>query len=241
MQPLHTALTTAIERSMSSHALSPDGDPIPTRWVEDLFARLTAIVGSAMGTVYAGADPELVKSEWAEALAGFSAEEVKRGIAATRTRRFPPNLPEFLHLCRPALDPEVAWHEAEAGMRAHAAQQDFAWSHPAVFWAAREFSYELRTSNFTACRKRWEPTLAAMWSLRAWPAVPDATAPRIASSPTQQTAANSDAAEIARELLKEQRRRMTGFATKAEQESAMAAAERQALSNEPGVNSEEEA
>jgi hypothetical protein len=235
MQPLHTALTTAIEPSMSSHALSPDGAPIPTRWVEDLFARLTAIVGSAMGTVYAGADPELVKSEWAEALAGFSAEEVKRGLAATRTRRFPPNLPEFLHLCRPALDPEVAWHEADAGMRAHAAQQAFDWSHPAVFWAAREFAYELRTSNFTACRKRWEPTLAAMWSLRAWPAVPDATAPRVAHSPTQM-AANSDAAEIARELLKEQRRRLTGFATKAEQEAAMAVAERQELGNETSEN-----
>ena len=224
---------------MSSPALSPDGTAIPTRWVEDLFGRLTAIVGSAMGTVYAGADPELVKAEWAEALAGFSADEVKRGLAAVRTRRFPPNLPEFLHLCRPALDPEIAWHEAEAGMRAHAAQQPFAWSHPAVFWAAREMAYELRTSSFAACRKRWEPALAAMWSLRAWPTLPDPTAKRIQQQAPEPTAADPRRLDAALGRLQQVRRDMTGYATRKEQEAALAIAERQALSEEPELDRRE--
>lgn len=235
MEPLQSTIATAIERSMSSPALSPDGAPIPTRWVEDLFARLTAIVGSAMGTVYAGADPELVKAEWAEALAGFSADEIKRGIAAVRTRRFPPNLPEFLHLCRPALDPEIAWHEAEAGMRAHAAQQAFAWSHPAVFWAAREFAYDLRTSSFAACRKRWEPALAAMWSLHAWPTIPDPQAKRVDHQPPAPAAADPRRRDEVLGRLQKLRHGLTGYATKAEQDAALALAERQALSDEPGV------
>lgn len=171
--------TSDLTSSKSKPALSPDGSPLPTAWIERLFDRLTAIAGSAMATVYAGADPALVKAEWAEALAGFTAAEVQRGIAATRTRRYPPNLPEFLHLCRPALDPETAWVEAERGLMAYRAQQAFVWSHPAVYWAASEMSFELQGSTFAQCRKRWEAVLASMWSLKAWPAPPDPTAVRI--------------------------------------------------------------
>lgn len=176
------------------HALSPDGSPVPTHWVADLFERLTAILGSSMANVYAAADPRRVQAEWCEALASFSAEEVKRGLAAVRTRRFAPNLPEFLHLCRPALDPETAWIEAEQGMRSHVAGERFAWSHPAVYWAGRDMSFELRTSTFAQCRKRWEAVLSAEFAKGAWAAPADPTHRRIG----MQDAHHSDAVSAQR-------------------------------------------
>lgn len=216
--------------SMFQTALSPDGRPVPLRWVEDLFERLTAIVGSVMATVYAGADEQRVKAEWAEALAGFSADEVKRGLAATRTRKFAPNLPEFLHLCRPALDPEVAWIEADQGMASHAKGERFAWSHPAVYWAGRQFGYELRSGTFERCRKRWTAALAAEFAKGAWAAPADPTHRRIAA-PEQQTCSPEMSAE-AREKLREVRRRLTGYSTRQEQEAELQRADEEALRQE---------
>ena len=209
--------------------LSPDG-PVPTRWVEYLFGRLAAILGGSMSNVYASADPDRVKAEWAEALAGFSADEVKRGLAATRTRRFAPNLPEFLHLCRPALDPELAWIEAEHGMASHTKGERFAWSHPAVYWAGRQFSFELRSSSYEQCRKRWTAALAAEFAKGAWATPADPTQRRIAA-PEQQTS-DPELAAQAREKLRELRRKMTGYSTPQEQEAALQRAEDQALQQE---------
>jgi len=143
--------------------------------VAELFERLAAILGSGMANVYASADPQRVREEWAQALAGFTADEVKRGLAACRTRKFAPALGEFLHLCRPALDPEVAWIEAERGMAAQGSGQRFEWSHPAVYWAARELQHELRSATFAQCRKRWDWQLAREWEKGAWADPPDPT------------------------------------------------------------------
>lgn len=222
---------TSPPSSTSSHALSSDGSAVPLHWVEDLFKRLTAIVGSSMFTVvYAGADPQIVKEQWAEALASFSSDEVKRGISATRTRRFPPNLPEFLHLCRPSLDPETAWIEAEQGMalQVKGEGEGFAWSHPAVYWAARQLSFELRSGTFAQCRKRWESVLAAEFAKCAWDAVPDPMQRAIAP-PAVQTSFDPVLAQAAREKLRQVRERMTGYATQAEQGAALERAEAQAL------------
>ena len=226
----HPLQPTTPTSSMSMPVLSPDGRPVPTRWVEYLFARLAAILGGSMSNVYASADPARVKAEWAEALAGFSAEEVKRGLEATRTRKFAPNLPEFLHLCRPALDPEVAWIEAEQGMASHSKGERFAWTHPAVYWAGRQFGFELRSSSFEQCRKRWTAALAAEFAKGAWATPADPTQRRIAA-PEQQTF-NPELAAQAREKLRELRRKMTGYSTPQEQEAALQRAEDQALQQE---------
>lgn len=202
-------MSQALKSSTSQPALSPDGKPVPLHWVEDLFARLSAILGGSMSNVYASADPERVKREWAEALAGFSAEEVKRGIAGTRVRKFPPNLPEFLHLCRPALDSETAWLEAEEGMRMHGLERRFEWSHPAVYWAAREMQFELRTGNHAQHRRRWDRTLALEWAKGAWASPPDPTQ-KCLPAPQEAEGPMSDAARIARAKLSILRSQLAG-------------------------------
>lgn len=202
--------------------MSPDGSPLKLAWIEDLFGRLTASVGSSMFTaVYAGADPEVVKAQWAEGLAILTVDEVKRGLAATRTRKFPPNLGEFLHLCRPALDPEVAWIEAEKGLRAHTAGEAFAWSHAAVYWAARAMQHEIRTATFAQMRKRWETVLAEWFAVRELPSIPEPQARRIAAVPAQAEVPGTDRHAAVQDMLRRLRRKLTGYSTAAEERAAL--------------------
>lgn len=141
-----------------------------------LFGRLFAIVGDQqMRAVYGEADPATVRAEWVAGMqgAGITPAELERGLAATRLRKFAPNLGEFLQLCRPVLDAEIAWHEAAEGMSAFDRGQPFAWSHPAVYWAARGMRQALLESTFQAARRRWEAAMLNEWAKGAWAAPPD--------------------------------------------------------------------
>ncbi|MES2187292.1 MAG: hypothetical protein V4505_22270 [Pseudomonadota bacterium] len=130
-------------------------EPLPRRFVARVFERLGAQLGARMADLYAGVAPELVQVEWAEGLAGFVDDELRRGIAACRSRVFAPTLGEFMRLCRPGLDPELAWLEASAGLRARDGGALGAWSHPAVYRAACAMAFELRSDSYTRHKKRW--------------------------------------------------------------------------------------
>jgi hypothetical protein len=175
-----SSATTAPSTSLPASSDSPQ-----RLAVRELFKRLQGILGTALGSVYSGADADLVIDEWGRALASFTEQELRNGLDRVATRRFAPNLPEFLQLCRPALDPETAWNEAAEGMREHAEGRRFAWSHPAVYFAAREMNYELRTSTFRAQSRRWEYELACQWSRKLFEPIPDPTLKRLAE-PVQQ-------------------------------------------------------
>jgi hypothetical protein len=201
--------------STSLRVLSADGSPVPLHWVEDLFGRLAAILGNtAMATLYAGADLERVKAEWAEALATFTADEVMRGVSSVRLRKFAPNLPEFLHLCRPVLDAEVAWHEAS-----NARGRGHQWSHPAVYWAASEMGYEMRNGTYQQHRKRWDALMAAQWQRRDWPAPPLQIphTPRPRQQPIDGVPVPKEAVTA---MLHDLRTRLTGHPTRAAEEAA---------------------
>jgi len=113
-----------------------------------------------MADLFAGVPADTVKGEWGQALGGYKPAEIARGIDACQTRKFAPVMGEFLHLCRPTLDSEIAWLEACDCMRQRAAGKVGDWSHPAVYRAACEFSFELKSKSFKDCRKSWEYTLA---------------------------------------------------------------------------------
>jgi hypothetical protein len=138
-------------------ASSSDAPPaaLPVEWVERLFRRLGAIFGAKLADSFAGIPLADVKGEWGEALADYRAEEIRRGIEECRTRKWPPMLGEFLLLCRPALDPEQAWHEASDGLRARDRGEAGTWSHPAVWRAATGLSSEVRNGPFQTHRGIW--------------------------------------------------------------------------------------
>ena len=97
----------------------------------------------------------VVKDTWSDALAGYSADEIRRGLSACQTKIFPPTLPEFLMLCRPPIDPESAYIEACKQLSERDRGRD-TWSHPAIFWAAMAYGvYEMRSSTWQMARSRW--------------------------------------------------------------------------------------
>jgi hypothetical protein len=150
MQSAHQSLSTLTRESLS------ESQPMPVEWVERIFSRLTAQLGAKAADLWTGVPPETVKAEWSDALAGFHPTEIQRGLTSCQTRVFAPTLGEFLRLCRPGLDPELAWFEAVDGMHQRENGKEGEWTHPAVYRAGREFAYELRTRSFQEMRKRWE-------------------------------------------------------------------------------------
>lgn len=151
MQTLQEALPSTLTPASS-------GEPaaVPETWVDRIFNVLGAQLGTKVADLWASSNPETVRREWAEALASFEPAEIKRGLTATRTRAFAPTLGEFLRLCRPALDPEIAWLEAQEGMKARELGHKGEWTHPGVYRAARDMAWEIKNGDFKAHRKRWE-------------------------------------------------------------------------------------
>lgn len=141
--------------------------PLPPKKVEEIFDRLTAQLGNKFADLWSGVKAEHIKLEWADGLAGFRGREIMRGLKACQTRVFAPTLGEFVRLCRPALDPEIAWLEARTGLVARRAGQLGEWSHPAVYRASKEMPYELTDKSFKECRKGWEWTLQREFD-RGW-------------------------------------------------------------------------
>lgn len=213
--------------SMQDPSTDERAPAMPMQWVERLFERLSAILGAKMADVVGGAAIDDIKAEWGQALATFRVDEIRRGLDATRTRKFPPNLPEFLHLCRPALDAEVAWIEAETGMAAVARRELFAWSHPAVYWAGREMQFELRSSTFAQQRKRWERLMALEWAKGAWLQPPDPRQRALEAPQQQEMPGGAASIASARKRLAQFRKSVTGFESM--QAEQLAAAEMQAL------------
>lgn len=78
--------------------------PLPINWVDALFKKFLIRYGRMWIDRYAGLglSADEVAEEWAKELAGFTGEEIARGLEGSQTSRFPPTLPEFIGLCRPA-------------------------------------------------------------------------------------------------------------------------------------------
>lgn len=151
--------------------------------MDKVFDRLAGQLGNKMADLYSGVKPELVQAEWAQGLAGFSGDEIAAGLNACQSRKFAPNLGEFLQLCRPALDPEIAWHEADAGLLARRQGGMGQWSHPAVYRAAQVMRDALRQGSFKAHRNRWEHVLRTEFA-KGWGVEVAAPPTAIAHDPT---------------------------------------------------------
>lgn len=89
---------------------------LPRNWIEALFKKFLIRYGHLWADRYAGLDltPDEIVDEWATELGGFSPEEIKRGLDACRANKFPPTLPEFISLCRPAASVRPSADEAWA-------------------------------------------------------------------------------------------------------------------------------
>ena len=153
--------------------LSTSTKPAPITWVESLFGRMEAMYGSKFLDMWRGADVEMVKALWAEEMGKLSSEELKRGYGMLMQRDWPPSLPEYVKMCKPTVDPMVAYYEALAGIQSRAAGEIGKWSHPAIFWAAMPLSFDLGNQTYSQMRGRWEKSLADQMARGEWADIPN--------------------------------------------------------------------
>jgi hypothetical protein len=128
---------------------------LPSTVFDDLIKRIAAVFGSKFQDFYAGADAKVFRDEWSAALADFKPIELERGLAQMESQKFVPTLGEFAQWCRPCLDPEWAFREAEHALAQRDRGQVGDWSHPAVWRAASALGMEVRSGDYAKVRVRW--------------------------------------------------------------------------------------
>lgn len=155
--------------SLSSSTLT---SALPVAWVERLFERMLLEYGKKFTDLWAAVDPDTLIAHWSRGLAGYSGAELNRGLDALSSREWPPTLAEFKKLCRPLLDPAVAYQEAVAGVQARQGGENGKWSHPAIYWAAMPLSLELRGQTYSQMKIRWEAALTKQLNQGQWDEIP---------------------------------------------------------------------
>lgn len=149
-------------------------DAIPLPWAARLIQRLQALYGAQFSRQWEGVSTSRLIEVWAEELAGYSADEIRRGLDACRSQKFPPTLPEFLLMCRPAMDPAAAFQAAVVGLEARRRGERGEWPHPAVFWAAVKVGqHDMLNIGWNGLRSRWETALRDQFAADTWDPVPD--------------------------------------------------------------------
>lgn len=167
--------------------------PIPETWAARVIERLHLLYGAAFMRQWDGIDKAVMVHAWAEQLAGFTGDEVSAGLTACGNRPFAPTLPEFKRLCRPWLDPEVAFRLAVTGMQGRRAGEIGSWPHPAVYWAAVEIgNHDMLNQSWQTLKSRWEAAYSIQLACQSWDDVP---APAAALPAPGQTAATKEQAD----------------------------------------------
>lgn len=183
------------------------GETKPLSLMDRLFNRLDGIYPHKWRSAFASEQAiQNWRDAWSDAFLEerLAPSEIKTGLAACRKQfEWPPSLPEFLKICRPNLEPELAWHEAVRQMARRAQGRDI-WSHPAIYWTAIEVGeFDLKNLTYLAIKARWCKALDA--NLRKDLPPPP---PRLAALPAPgMTAASMDEArrkvqEVCRKFAK---------------------------------------
>lgn len=147
-------------------------DALPKSSIDALFTKLLAFYGSKFLDMWANTDIDEVKKIWATEIRKLTTEQMRVGYEQLATRKFPPTLPEFIELCKPAIDLTGAYYEAVNGLGQRERGEIGTWSHPAIFWAASAMSFDLKSQTYSAISKRWEKALQAEMSKGEWSTIP---------------------------------------------------------------------
>ncbi len=134
-------------------------EPLPSKWVDEIFKRFHGRFGNRFLAEYSigrlnkdnqDEGVENAKAVWGEELAGFTPEEIKRGLSAQYP--FLPDCDKFKLAC---IDYEQAFLEAVEQMHERKSGKD-KWSSPAIYWAASEIGNDLNNHPYQSIRVRWK-------------------------------------------------------------------------------------
>lgn len=158
-------------------------------------SEMRLMYGAKFGQQWQGLTPRELKDSWDQKLAGMTEAEIRTGLVACLSRDWPPTVPEFLRLCRPWMNPEVAYHEAVQGMSSRRRGEIGQWSHPAIYWAAvATGAHDLLNSTYSVMKARWDRAFALELEKQQWHEIP---AVRDALPAPGQTMATKQEAEAA--------------------------------------------
>jgi len=142
--------------------------------VATLLAELRAIYGAKFDQQWTNIVPEKMEQVWAQHLGGLSQQEMQTGIAACMLRPWPPTLPEFMRLCRPWMEPEIAFQQAVKGLMARQQGKHGYWAHPAVYWAAlRIGNHDMLSGSWQTLKTRWEAAFGYLLAQKDLHPVPE--------------------------------------------------------------------
>lgn len=168
---------------MQIQTSSTSTSSLPLEWIEKLFNKMSLDYGKRFVDQWAGADPDELFAHWARELATYSRDELVRGYNALSGRDWPPTLPEFKRMCRPPVDPTVAYYEALEQGKARERGEMGNWSHPAIYWAWNKIgAFDFNSLTYSNLKSRWEGVLADEMAKEVWPNVPE---PRVALMPPE--------------------------------------------------------
>lgn len=164
---------------------------IPETWIDALFVKMANFYGSKFKLMWGEADIANVKSVWWQELSKLNRDEIVKGANALINQEYCPTLPQFIKLCRPAIDFTAAYYEALNGVLAREKGEMGNWSNPAIFWASTKIgAFDFKNQSYSTIKARWEKALGDELSKGAWEAIPEA---RIAL-PAPSTQATKDIA-----------------------------------------------
>jgi hypothetical protein len=161
---------------------SGSADRLPARYVERIFQRMEDFYGTLWADRYGVFPRDRVMATWAEELGDMTADELRVGIAACRTAKFPPTLPEFRLMCRPPLDAAQAYFEAVEQLERRKHGED-RWSSPVVYWAAAKIGNDIANHTYEQMRSRWAKALDDARKGIASGELPDAVPARLEALP----------------------------------------------------------
>ncbi len=135
---------------------------LPSAWINRLWQRFLIMYGNKFADMWRDLNPDAVKQAWAEDLAGYNADELKRGLEWCKAQAWPPTLPEFMTACRPVLDAKSEWAEACDQMRIRLeGRGEDRWTRPQVYWAAVAIgAFDLNNTSWDQINARWKAALA---------------------------------------------------------------------------------
>lgn len=137
-------------------------EPLPSNWVDEIFKRFHGRFGNRFLAEYQtgvtgtdGHDHGILNAKrvWAEELAGFIPEEIKRGLSAQYP--FLPDCDKFKLACRPTIDYEQAFVEAVEQMHRRKEGKD-KWSSAAVYWASAAIGNDINSYPYQSIKERWK-------------------------------------------------------------------------------------
>jgi len=130
---------------------------LPQVWAVKLIDALHLTYGTRFLQAWERIDMAKLAWHWGEELVGFTEAEIAAGLAACKTRLWPPTLPEFMLLCRPWMEPEIAFQQAVKGLMARQQGKRGYWAHPAVYWAAVKIgNHDMLAGSWQTLKTRWE-------------------------------------------------------------------------------------